>query len=175
MNRQEGFAVWITGLPASGKSTITRELVKRLNELDVPVVPLESDEMRKILTPEPTYSLEERYRFYWALVLIGERITASGVNVIFDATAGKRAYRDHARALISRFLEVYVDCPLDICRSRDPKGIYASAVSGRAATVPGIQIPYEPPVNPEIIVNGEAGPETGVARIIGKLEQLQYI
>ena len=175
MRGQAGFGVWITGLPASGKSTIARELVKRLNELGVPVVTLESDEMRKILTPEPTYRLGERDQFYRALALIGERIIASGVNVIFDATAGKRAYRDHARGLISRFLEVYVDCPLDICMRRDPKGIYASATSGRAVTVPGIQIPYEPPVKPELTVSGEAGPETGVDRIIDKLEQLQFI
>ncbi len=175
MNKVQGFAVWITGLPASGKSSVTRELVKQLNVRGVPVVTLESDEMRKILTPEPTYSEEERRRFYTMLALIGERITRSGINVIFDATANKRPYRDHARRVIRKFIEAYVDCPLDVCAARDPKGIYARAAAGASSTVPGVQAPYEPPLHPDIIIDGQAPAKAGAATILDRLKQLLYI
>lgn len=136
---------------------------------------LESDTMRKILTPEPTYSDKEREQFYRAIVLIGELITRSGMNVIFDATANQRGYRDYARSLIRRFVEVYVDCPLEICKKRDPKGIYGRAMSGKATTVPGVQVSYEPPLHPEIILNGQDSPETGAKAIVDKLKLLLYI
>ena len=123
MSVQDGFAIWLTGIPAAGKSSITRELVKQFQARNVSVVVLESDEMRNILTPAPSYSDEERSRFYRALALTGALITRSGINVIFDATANKREYRDHARQAIRKFMEVYVHCPLDICVKRDPKGI----------------------------------------------------
>jgi adenylylsulfate kinase len=175
MSAQEGFALWLTGIPASGKSSITRELVKQLNARHVPVVVLESDEMRKILTPAPTYSDEERSRFYRALVLIGALITRNGVNVIFDATANKRAYRDQARQIINKFVEAYVICPQDICIQRDPKGIYAQAALKIATNVPGIQAAYEPPVNPELTLDGQALPSLEAARIVDNLKQLLYI
>lgn len=175
MSVRMGFAVWITGIPASGKSTISRELAKRLDEREMQAVILESDEMRKILTPNATYSAEERDRFYRMMVQIGDLIARNGVNVIFDATANKRAYRDHARALIPKFMEVYVQCPLDVCKQRDPKGIYRRAAAGATATVPGMQAPYEPPLNPEVTLDGQAPPEIGVDRILEKLRQLRYI
>jgi adenylylsulfate kinase len=172
MSLTQGFAVWITGLPASGKSSITRELMKILDARGVPVVVLESDDMRKILTPEPTYSEKEREHFYRALVLIGELITRRGMNVIFDATANQRGYRDHARSLIRKFVEVYVDCPLEVCMKRDPKGIYQSATSGKASTVPGVQASYEPPLHPEITLDCQDPPEAGADAIVNKITSL---
>jgi adenylylsulfate kinase len=175
MSPTQGFAVWITGLPASGKSSITQELMNKLDALEVPVVVLESDKMRRILTPEPTYSEKEREQIYRAIVLIGELITKSGMNVIFDATANQRGYRDHARSVIRRFVEVYVDCPLEICMKRDPKGIYERAMSGTATTVPGVQSSYEPPLHPEVTLDGQNPPEAGAKAIVNKLKSLLYI
>jgi adenylylsulfate kinase len=175
MREQEGFALWLTGIPASGKSSITRELVKQLHACHVSVVVLESDEMRKILTPAPTYSDEERSQFYRALVQIGVLITRSGTNVIFDATANKRAYRDQARQAINKFVEIYVVCPQEICLQRDPKGIYAQAALKIATNVPGIQAAYEPPVNAEMTLDGQAPPSLEAAKIIAGLKQLKYI
>lgn len=175
MSARQGFAVWMTGLPASGKSSITRELVKKLEARGVAVVVLESDEMRKVLTPAPTYSPEERDAFYRSLASLGALIARSGVNVIFDATANKRAYRDHARSIIPRFMEAYVTCPLDVCMKRDPKGIYRSATAGGIATVPGLQVPYEPPPNPDATVDGQGPPGAAADMILEKLQQLHYI
>jgi adenylylsulfate kinase len=114
---------------------------------------LESDAVRKQITPAPTYSLEERDLFYRALAFFGSRLVAHGVPVILDATANRRAYRDQARALIANFIEVAVVCPLDVCRRRDYKGIYRRAGEGGSMTVPGVQEPYEPPLNPEITID----------------------
>lgn len=175
MNQQHGFAVWLTGIPSSGKSSITRELAKRLRDYGLCIVVLESDEMRKILTPEPSYSDEERDRFYSQLALIGELITRNGPHVIFDATANKRNYRDHTRKLIKNFVEVYVECPLEVCVKRDPKGIYARAALKKATTVPGVQALYEPPLNPEMTLDCRTSPDINANIILDKIKQLQYI
>jgi adenylylsulfate kinase len=175
MSDQQGFAIWMTGIPASGKSSITRILANALQTRDIPVVVLESDEMRKILTPEPTYTPEERDFFYRSFVMIGEMITRNNVQVIFDATAHKRSYRDLARKRIPRFLEVYIDCPVEICIARDPKGIYRKAAAGIASTVPGIQTDYEPPLKPEAAFDGRDLPDRTAGKVLEKLEQLHYI
>ncbi len=172
---KNGFAIWITGLPASGKSSVTKELAGKLGQLGVGVTVLESDEMRDILTPGPTYSPEERDRFYRMLARIGEIIARSGGNVIFDATANRRTYRDHARSLISKFLEVFIDCPLEVCRKRDPKGIYARALSGAADEVPGIQAVYEPPLHPEITLDCRSSSAHGADAIMRELAERGYL
>jgi adenylylsulfate kinase len=171
----QGFAIWITGMPASGKSSITRELVEMMEGHKLPLVVLESDVMRTILTPHATYEDTERDRFYQALASIGAVITKSNVNVLFDATANKRAYREHARALIPRFVEVYVRCPLSVCMKRDPKGIYRNAAEGKASTVPGLQSAYEPPENAELVLDCQESAETNAGTILNILQQLWHI
>jgi adenylylsulfate kinase len=175
MIAQQGFAIWITGIPASGKSSITRELVRKLRELTVAVVVLESDEMRSILIPGATYDQKERDRFYRTLVSIGEMITRNGITVVFDATANKRHYRDLARSRIKKFVEAYVRCPLEVCVQRDPKGIYRRAAAGETTTVPGIQAPYEPPLNAEITLNGQDAPDISADTILAALRELNHI
>jgi adenylylsulfate kinase len=175
MRTGRGFAVWLTGLPASGKSSIARELAARLQELRTPVVVLESDRLREILTPDATYSPEERDRFYRTMAMLGELITRGSVNVIFDATANRLAYRDYARTLIPKFVETYVRCPLEVCMKRDPKGIYGRARSGTSGTVPGLQSAYEPPMAPEITLDCENSVETAAGDILDTLRRLSYL
>jgi adenylylsulfate kinase len=149
----KAFAIWITGLPASGKSTIVAELTPKLEGLGRPVEVLESDAVRRVLTPTPTYSHAERDLFYRALAFMGARLVAHGVTVIFDATANRRAYRDFARSLIPQFIEVAVDCPLELAMQRDYKGTYRRGQRGESATVPGLQDAYEAPLNPEVTID----------------------
>lgn len=153
MNRSQGFAIWLTGLPASGKSSIAAELKPKLEAMGCAVDVLESDAVRRVLTPDPTYSDTERDLFYRALAFVGAKLVAHGVTVIFDATAVKRRYRDFARSLIPTFIEVAVECPLEVCMQRDYKGTYGRGQRGESSTVPGLQTPYEPPLNPEVRID----------------------
>jgi adenylylsulfate kinase len=171
MKGKQGFAIWITGIPASGKSSITRDLVGKLNDQGVLPAVLGSDDLRSILTPEPTYSPEERDRFYLQMAQIGEMLCREGIPVIFDATANRREYRDYARSRITSFLEVLVECPLELCRKRDPKGIYAAADQGKAVNVPGVHAPFEPPLEPDVVVDGREDPRISADTIFRRLKQ----
>lgn len=166
------FAIWLTGLPASGKSAIAAALRPRLEALDLRVEVLESDAVRRVLTPAPTYSPEERALFYRALAFMGSRLVAHGIPVLFDATANRRAYRDFARSLIPRFLEVAVECPLEVCMARDRKGTYQIAMAGQSATVPGLQEPYEPPSHPDVRIDStRTSPEAAAEMIMLAIRQ----
>ena len=166
--KQQAFAVWITGLPASGKSTITNALKSQLAERGVDAAVLESDALRKVFAAD--YSAPGREAFYRQMVYVGSLLVEHGVPVIFDATANLRVYRDRARREIARFIEVYLDVPLEICMARDPKGIYASAKAGQASNVPGLQDSYEAPASPDVLVHGD-DPESDARRIIEKLAE----
>jgi len=160
------FGIWITGLPASGKSTIVFAVRPQLEALGLTVDVLESDAVRRLLTPQATYSEEERDLFYRALAFTGQRLVAHGVTVLFDATASRQAYRDLARAMIPRFIEVAVECPLAICMKRDRKGTYVKGLRGKSTTVPGLQTSYESPLNPELRIDStKLSPQEGAKQI----------
>jgi adenylylsulfate kinase len=151
-----GIAIWITGLPGSGKSTVADELKKAYPEFTI----LRMDDLRKIVTPEPTYSESERDLVYRSLVYLAKTLTELGHDVIIDATGNLRRWRELARQLIPRYIEVYLRCPIDICIRREkkrlethsaPKDIYQKGAAGWP--VPGIMVPYEEPQNPEILID----------------------
>jgi adenylylsulfate kinase len=170
--KNEAFAIWITGLPASGKSTIAKALKAQLAERGVDVAVLESDVLRNVFAGD--YDAKGREAFYQQMAFVGSLLVGHGVPVVFDATANRRAYRDRARREIDKFIEVYVDVPLATCRARDPKGIYRSAAIGEATNVPGLQEPYEPPEAPDVVLRGET-PEIGARQIIQKLVERGYL
>ena len=160
--KQGGWCVWVTGLPGSGKSVISRTLLKMLRDLGFSAQLLSSDALRKILTPKASYSLEERDVVYDTLAYIAVLLTQNGVNVVIDATANLRRYRDKAREMIPQFIEVYADCPMEVCMKREarrretynaPRQIYSRALEGKSSTVPGVGQPYEAPLHPEVTVN----------------------
>jgi adenylylsulfate kinase len=171
----DGWCVWVTGLPGSGKSTVSQALLALLDKSNLHAQILTSDSLRKVLTPEPTYSLAERDMVYDTLVYIAKLLTRNGVNVIIDATGNLRRYREHAREQISRFVEAYLECPLEVCIQREtqrqethqaPEQIYERALRGDTSTVPGIGQPYEPPRKPEIAVNTTEHPPQQAAQKI---------
>jgi adenylylsulfate kinase len=159
------FALWLTGRPASGKSAIARELIGLLHQRGVHASVLESDVMRTQLTPFPRYDDADRAFFYGALADIGTLLVPRRP-VVFDATANRRAYRDRARKAIERFLEIYVDTPLETCKARDPKGLYRG----------GMNVAYEPPVAPELVIQGERTSPLDAAReLIALLERRGWV
>jgi adenylylsulfate kinase len=150
------WAIWVTGLPGSGKTTITGVIVDLLKARGVHAKVLNVDDVRRVLTPRPAYSEEERAIVYRAMAYMAKLLVDEGVNVIIDATGNLREYRDIARGLIPRFDEIYVSCPLDVAMRREairkgggaPSGIYEKGRTGRSSTVPGLNVPYEPPSHP---------------------------
>jgi protein-L-isoaspartate(D-aspartate) O-methyltransferase len=154
------WAIWITGLPGSGKSVVARAVAEDLRARGVNVVVLELDAVRKVLTPQPTYSDAEREAVYRALVYTGATLVDAGTPVIFDATAHRRAWRDLARAALPAFAEIQLLCPLEVCRQREagrphgaaPPGIYGRATSP-GARVPGVNVEYELARSPELRID----------------------
>ena len=151
-----GMALWITGLPGSGKSS-TADAVKALHP---DFVILRMDELRKIVTPEPVYSDAEREIVYRSLVYFAKELADLGHNVIIDATGNKRSWRELARELIPRYAEIYLKCPVEECINRErqrqetrgaPKDIYKKGEQGWP--VPGMNVPYEESPGPEIIID----------------------
>jgi adenylylsulfate kinase len=167
------FAVWLTGLSGCGKTAIARELLVKLHERRVDAAVLESDVMRTQVTPFPKYDEAERDLFYGSLVALGKYLCDEHRPVLFDATANRRRYRDSARQAIVRFAEVHVDTPLEVCRARDPKGLYKSE---KVSALPGVHAAYEPPLVPELVVRGGEGtPSASADRIVSFLSRRGWI
>lgn len=162
--KREGWCIWVTGLPGSGKSTVAKALLKKLDEQSIQTQIVSSDMLRKVVTPVPKYTEEERNMVYGAIVFVAKLLTQNGVNVIIDATGNRRKYRDQARKEIPKFMEAYIRCPLEICIQREtkrkeyahaPKGIYKKAFTSGSTTVPGVGAPYEEPLQPEVTVDSD--------------------
>ena len=178
-SKTEGWAVWITGLPGSGKSTVAHLLKETFAMRGIQSQIISSDAVRKMLTPTPSYTEEEREMVYRAITLITKILTENGLNVIIDATGNRRQYRDACREQVNQFFEVYLKCPLEVCIRREesrketfqaPRDIYRRAKAGESTTVPGLGAPYEAPENPEITVDAEnQSPEEIVKTIISRL------
>jgi adenylylsulfate kinase len=175
MTQRQAFAMWITGLPASGKSTIVSALKPLLEGLGLTVEVLESDEVRRVITPTPTYSEAERDLFYRALAFTGQKLVEHGVTVVFDATASRRAYRDFAKSAIPRVIEISVECPLATCMERDKKGTYRKGQRGESLTVPGLQSPYEAPINPDLRIDSTTTSSGDAARQICDLVKAKLL
>jgi adenylylsulfate kinase len=154
------WAIWITGIPGSGKSTLAHAAGEELRARGYPVRILELDQIRKTLTPEPRDTDTERDVVYRALGWMARLLTEAGVSVIVGATAHRRAWRDLARAAISRFAEAQIACPPDLARKREnirsgdnaPRGIHERA-GQPGATVPGLDVMYEPALAPELVID----------------------
>ena len=171
-----GFAVWFTGLPSSGKTVMAEKLCEMLAEQGIEAVLFDSDDLRRVLTPRPVYTEEERDWFYEVIVYLAEHLTESGVNVIISATAPRRYYRASARLHIEKFAEVFVDCPETLCRLRDTKGLWKRADTGEIRTLPGAGILYEEPSLPEIrIAAARTSIVDGAHRVLDGLDSLGFL
>lgn len=170
------FAIWFTGLPASGKSTLANLLAHEMELRQRRVQVLDSDQLREVLTPQPTYDAEERAWFYQTLAYIAGLLVDNQVSTIVAATAHRREYRLRAREYLPEMIEIYVECSLETCMARDQKGVYAKAMSKDAAHVPGIQEFYEVPEMPAVIVNTEQqSPSECLAKIMKRLTDFGYL
>jgi len=169
---QQGACVWFTGLSGAGKSTTADVLTALLLERGRPVTVLDGDVVRTLLSKGLGFSREDRDLNIRRIAFVASEIVKHGGLVIVAAVSPYRSTREEARGLVGgdRFIEVFVDTPLEECERRDVKGIYAQARRGEIQNFTGISDPYEPPVAPEVTLSTtDRLPEENARRILGWL------
>jgi len=169
----------MTGLPASGKSTLATILKERLeNEYGKFVEVLDGDDIRKGLSRDLGLSREDREEHARRVSYLAKILSRNGVISIVALISPYRSSRASARELIGpdKFVEVYVKASLSTCENRDPKGLYAKARRGEIMNMTGIQDPYEEPLNPDIEVNTEkAAPDESARDVIVALIDMKLL
>jgi adenylylsulfate kinase len=163
-----GVVVWITGLPSSGKSKLARRLAVELRQRGEAVCVLDGDAVRAALVPQHGYSPADRAAFYESLARLAALLAEQGLVTLVPATANRRQFRELARRLAPVFVEVWVDTPLDECKRRDKKGLYARSSAGLEQGVPGAGEEYEPPLAADVVVHGALDP-TAIPELLEKL------
>jgi adenylylsulfate kinase len=168
----EGFTLWFTGLSGSGKSTISDVIVTEFERRGVPVEVLDGDVVRENLSKGLGFSKEDRDTNIRRIAFVADLVSKHGTPVITAAISPYREIRDEARQLMDgRFVEAYVATSLEECERRDVKGLYAKARSGEIPEFTGVSDPYEPPENPELVVETEGRtPEESAQLILDFLE-----
>jgi bifunctional enzyme CysN/CysC len=151
-NGHQGCVLWLTGLSGSGKSTIATELERELFNRGCHTYILDGDNIRHGLCSDLGFSHEDRKENIRRIGEVARLLADAGAICITAFISPYRADRDLARKILprGRFIEVYVNAPVEVCAERDPKGLYAKARSGEIKNFTGVSAPYEPPVNPDI-------------------------
>jgi len=166
MRVSKKYTIWLTGVPASGKTTIAKNITDTYQNIYL----IDSEEASPIVTPSSSFSQKERLCVYNSLIYTALCLNNCGINVIIAATGNYRRFSEHARKNINNFIEVYINCSVETCMQRDPKGYYQKAKNGEISTLPilieGVNddivkenFPffdvYEPPLNADLIINTE--------------------
>jgi adenylylsulfate kinase len=173
---EKGFVVWFTGVAAAGKSTICAEVIRRLRERGVKIENFDADEVRANISPNLGFTLEARDENTKRLAFFGSILARNGVAASVAAVSSLRRFRDRARSMIERFVEVYVKCPLEECKRRDPKGLYKKGEEGKINDIAGWHQPYEEPLNAELVLDTtKLSADECAAAVIAKLEELGYV
>ncbi len=172
----KGFTLWFTGLSGSGKSTLARAVEEILLERGMKVEVLDGDVVRQNLSKGLGFSKEDRDINIRRIGWVCHILTRNDVVAIGAAISPYKKIRDENRKLIGRFVEVYCKCPIEVLKERDPKGMYKKALKGEIKNFTGISDPYEPPENPEIMIETDKeSVDESVNKIIRTLELMGYI
>ncbi|WP_238884138.1 adenylyl-sulfate kinase [Clostridium sp. YIM B02551] len=151
---QQGKLIWFTGLSGSGKSTVASALEKKLHDLGKLTYTLDGDNVRHGLNKDLGFSNEDRIENIRRIGEISKLFVDAGIITLATFVSPFNEDRERVRELIGKdFIEVYIECPLDICEKRDPKGLYKKARAGEIKDFTGIDSVYEIPVKPEITVS----------------------
>jgi len=173
---QRGFTLWFTGLPCSGKSTLSELVAKELVRRGRGVEILDGDVVRTNLTKGLGFSKADRNENIRRIGFVCGLLSKHGAVAISSVISPYRSVRDEVRARIENFVEVYINTPLAVCIQRDVKGMYKRALAGELKNFTGVSDPYEPPEHPELTIETEnETPADSTARILGKLEELRFI
>lgn len=169
----DGFTLWFTGLPCSGKSTVGDGVAAILKEKGFRVELLDGDVVRKELTRDLGFSKKDRDENIMRVTFVAKLLSRNGVATLVSFISPYRELRDRARQGTTNFVEVYTKCPVEVCIQRDVKGMYQKAIKGEIKEFTGVSDPYEEPLNPEIVL--ETDKETvdeSVAKVLKRLGEL---
>lgn len=170
-SRSSGFTCWLTGLPGAGKSTIAVEVIKALNDLLVPCELLDGDLVRTNLSKGLGFSREDRNLNVLRVGFVCQLLNKHGISAVVALIAPYQETREQLRASLPNFIEVHVDCPVEICIERDPKGLYKKALTGEISQFTGISSPYEIPIQPDLrLKTHEEAIEDSVKKVLGYLD-----
>jgi adenylylsulfate kinase len=167
----KGFTLWLTGMSGAGKSTISDELMERFRMAGAKVELLDGDIVRTNLSQGLGFSREDRDTNIRRIGFVAELLSRNGVIVVVAAISPYRETRNEVKNRIANFVEVHVDCPIEVLAQRDVKGLYKKALAGEVGNFTGISDPYEPPLDAAVTVRSDR--ETiaqGVDRIWRELE-----
>jgi adenylylsulfate kinase len=173
MAPEQGFTLWFTGLSGAGKTTITELVVEELEARGSAIEVLDGDVVRQNLSKGLGFSKEDRDTNIRRVAFVADLLSRNGVPVITAAISPYRELRDEARQQMDgRFIEAYVKASVEECERRDVKGLYAKARAGEIKEFTGVSDPYEPPENPELVLETEEQtPEESAGQIIAYLEE----
>ena len=172
----KGFTLWFTGLSGAGKSTLSEAIEHRLRASGQKVEVLDGDVVRTHLSKGLGFSREDRDTNIKRIAFVCGLLTRNDVVCISAAISPYRETRQWARDHIGDFVEVYVKCPIEVCRQRDVKGLYKLVDEGKIKGFTGVDDPYEEPEHPELIVETDRETvEESVERIFARLEDLGYL
>lgn len=173
---ERGVTVWLTGLSSAGKTTLAEAVARRLRELGRRVEVLDGDAVRARLSLGLGFSRADRDANVARIGYVAHLLTRNGVIVIVAAISPYQEARLRCREEIRDFVEVYVATPIEVCASRDAKGLYKRALAGELPTFTGVSDPYEVPTSPELTLSTEATPiEACVLQMVACLRRLGYL
>ncbi len=175
---QKGVTIWLTGLSGSGKSTIAVELEHALIENKHQAYILDGDNIRHGLNKNLSFSPEDRTENIRRIGEVAKLFTEANIITIAAFVSPYREDRDNVRKLLNHgeFVEIYVKCSLEVCETRDTKGLYKKARAGEVKDFTGISAPYEEPVNPELTIDSaKLSVEESAREILNYLEEKGYV
>lgn len=153
---EPGIVLWLMGPTSSGKTTLGAALVDRLRAMNCPAILLDGDEMRDLIGPDQGFSPDDRLRTVRALAQLADKTARAGLLVVVAALTAYPDARAYVRDTVGNLAVGYVECSIDTCAKRDPKGLYARAARGEIRTLVGVHDAYDPPAAPDIVLNTES-------------------
>jgi adenylylsulfate kinase len=174
--RPRGFCIWMTGLPSAGKTTLGGSLARQLTALNHGVEVLDGDEIRRGLSSDLGFDRDSREAHSRRVAFVARLLVRHGAIPVVALISPYASSRAAARQLIGNFVEVYLPTPLEVCEQRDVKGLYRRARRGEIAHLTGVDDPYEPPRNPDIVVDTTRGsPDESASFVLRELGRLGWL
>jgi adenylyl-sulfate kinase len=152
LKHKKSIVIWLTGIPCSGKTTISKKLEKYFKDKNIPVQRLDGDIMRKTISSDLGFSKKDRDENIKRVAYLAKILAEKNINVIVAFVSPYRKMRSFARKICPNFIEVYVKCGIETCIKRDRKGMYEKAMKGKIKNFTGINDIYEYPKNPGITI-----------------------